>query len=402
MTASTIKKKLETRNILILIPFTIIILNVISVYSLDCNSSISLGLNSCFNKITIFDHKKIRKGHFLSHKEDDLLIEYADEDNTNSRIFYGLKNNGDNFFPTENGFFEYSTAGNSDGETDYNDLNRFESINYFVTLKNENDIFPSQLFLIGINGNSEFIISFGINDGKNETCETLYMIKKFKLKSFSQAPYEELGFINVTRQTQSLRKTFFSIDQSESFIFVPIDYVSESFRYSGETFFYNLRYIKNAKLTNASQIKFEDEMFFKSIILKEDYLAFLYFSEINKGNSLNILIAQYKNLTNDLSRNLLLSYNIEGINYVTNVSMSDFFRLDEKRAGFISTEGNPDNINRKLHIILFHFSPDYKKMKARRYSYYLTNYIFVNELSGTFYNGHLVLSATALLKKNII
>ena len=84
------------------------------------------------------------------------------------------------------------------------------------------------------------------------------MIKKFKLKSFSQAPYEELGFINVTRQTQSLRKTFFSIDQSESFIFVPIDYVSESFRYSGETFFYNLRYIKNAKLTSASQIKFED------------------------------------------------------------------------------------------------------------------------------------------------
>lgn len=143
-------------------------------------------------------------------------------------------------------------------------------------------------------------------------------------------------------------------------------------------------------------------MFFKSIILKEDYLAFLYFSEINKGNSLNILIAQYKNLTNDLSRNLLLSYNIEGINYVTNVSMSDFFRLDEKRAGFISTEGNPDNINRKLHIILFHFSPDYKKMKARRYSYYLTNYIFVNELSGTFYNGHLVLSATAILKKNIM
>ena len=264
MTASTIKKKLETRNILSLIPFTIITINIICAYSLDCNSSISLSLNSCFNKITIFDHKKIRKGHFLSHKEDDLLIEYADEDNTNSRIFYGLKSNGDNFFPTENGFFEYSTTGNSGEEADYNDLNRYESINYFVSLKNENDntekeylfslcphkylielqdlnsednqryswdvktfvnytehdIFPSQLFLIGINGNSEFIISFGINDGKDETSETLYMIKKFKLKSFSQDPYEELGFINVTRYMQSLRKTFFSIDKSESFIFV--------------------------------------------------------------------------------------------------------------------------------------------------------------------------------------
>ena len=381
----------------------------------------------------------------FSNNHEDLLIEYADEDNTNSRIFYGLKSNGENYFPTEYGFFEYNTTENSAEETEHTNSNRFESLNYFVTLKNENneekeylfslcphknlielqdlnsednqryswdiktfinyteyDIFPSQLFLMGIKDNSEFIISFGINDGKNETSATLYMIKKFKLKSFCQDPYEDLGFINVTRPDQSKRKTFFSIDLSEFFIFVPVEIVSDDYRYSGEVYFYNFKYIMNCKLTDYSNIAFKDEMFFKSIILKENYLAFLYFSEINKGESLYISVIQFINESNNLSKKSKFSYNIKGINYVTNVSMSDFFRLDETRAGFISTEGNPDNINRKLHIILFHFSADYSLMRARRYSYSLTNYIFLNELSGTFYNGHLVLSATAILRKDIM
>ena len=65
MSVSAIKTKLETRNILLLIPFTIIAINVICAYSSDCNSDISLSHNDCFNKITIFDHKKIRKGHFF-------------------------------------------------------------------------------------------------------------------------------------------------------------------------------------------------------------------------------------------------------------------------------------------------------------------------------------------------
>ena len=52
----------------------------------------------CFNNILIFNSKTYRAGQFAKNKYGDIVIEYSSEA---SRLFYGLKQNGEYFFSGE-------------------------------------------------------------------------------------------------------------------------------------------------------------------------------------------------------------------------------------------------------------------------------------------------------------
>ena len=109
---------------------------------------------------------------------------------------------------------------------------------------------------------------------------------------------------------------------------------------------------------------------------------------------------QINDETNKLQREDVFDHDINTNNFNTEISMSDFIKMDEKRVVFISTEGSTDSSNRKLHILFFHFSDDYKNMKMRRYSYDIGNYIFIKEISASFFNNYLVFDATTIVKKD--
>ena len=66
-----------------------------------------------------------------------------------------------------------------------------------------------------------------------------------------------------------------------------------------------------------------------------------------------------------MDRKDFLDYAIDGINFNTGETMSDFIKMDEKNVAFVTTVDNTEDTNGKLHIFFFHFSDDYKQMKMR-------------------------------------
>ena len=95
-------------------------------------SSNAITNTDCFNNIKIFemDGKYYRSGHFAINTKGDLIIEYSYEQ---FRLFYGLKKNWELFFPNETKEIEIISDGNIDPEI----IRRYESINSFVSLKND-------------------------------------------------------------------------------------------------------------------------------------------------------------------------------------------------------------------------------------------------------------------------
>lgn len=75
------------------------------------------------------------------NKNNDLIIEYSDDHPGNSRIFYYIKENGHGFFQNEEARKEISLTG-------YKIINRYESINAFVSL--ESDINKEKRYLLSI------------------------------------------------------------------------------------------------------------------------------------------------------------------------------------------------------------------------------------------------------------
>ena len=143
-----------------------------------------------------------------------------------------------------------------------------------------------------------------------------------------------------------------------------------------------------------------DGIYFGSASLKDSYVAFIFFTDINDGTSLRIIVGNATKNGKSYKYPSKLEYylNETEINFNTDISMNDFLKIDEKKLIFISTEGNSQDINRKLHILLFHFFDDYSKMKLRIFSYDVSDYVFIKDLQGYFYNGYLVFDATSVMK----
>ena len=423
------KRLLQIRNLFIIIFFLLSNLQLIHTAGIECKSNPTLNNEKCFNNLHIFNHKKIRAGHFATTKNGDLIAEFSVDDEENSRIFYGLKNNGENYFTSENGLFEYTLPVTVLDDNVYY-FRRYDSINYFVnigeegneylfsinpyksfvelqdlksehntrytwTIKdffkiNEEDIIPNEISLFELKNESAFIMAYYLKSNGDPLG-----FKKFRLKSFDEDAYEEINYIIDDRQRIRILDSF-SLDEEMVLGFVHFFIVSKM-NYYASLYIYNCSYLITKPLCS----DFEDigkrvEMYYKTIWLKDSYIAAIFFTELNNGKSLKLDIYKITQIT---YREDVEKYDINRINFNTDVSMSDFFKLNEKKLCFISTEGTKNDSTRKLHILLFHFYDNYTKMKMRSYSFDINDYIFIKELSGYFYNNYLVFATTSILKK---
>ena len=236
MAVFIIKKQLETRRLCFFLFFIIISINLIYVNTNECKSDASLNNRNCFTQIFTFDHPKLRGGQFYTNQNGDLIIEYRDDTFPNKRIFYGIKQEGGNFFPTEDGFFEYTIEGLTLDESE-NCTKKHDSMSYFVLIPDEEDIekeylftvnpfksfvelqdlksegntrytwelksfmnynddefLRNETFLIGIKNNSEFFITFSKISTDNYDKDKAFYSIRFRLKSFSENAFELISY----------------------------------------------------------------------------------------------------------------------------------------------------------------------------------------------------------------
>jgi len=113
----------------------------ISISSNTCKSKAKVSNTDCFTDIIKFDQNNYRAGHAITTKNGELLIEYSLDADSSERLFYGLKNNGRNYF-TNDSFIKIIDVGN-----DEDVFNRYESMNRLVKI---ND---------GSNDGKEYILS---------------------------------------------------------------------------------------------------------------------------------------------------------------------------------------------------------------------------------------------------
>ena len=374
-----------------------------------------------------------------------MIIEYRDDTFENKRIFYGIKQEGGNFFPTENGFFEYTIEGLTLNESE-NCTKKHDSMSYFVLIPDEEDIEKEYLFtvnpfksfvelqdlksegntrytwelksfinyndaefwrnetyIVGIKNNSEFFITFSKISKDYENDRAFYAIR-FRLKSFSENAYEQISYSKNTAIGRDAAVTLFSIEHEEIYGYAYLQ-LSTFAQFHALFFEYNHSKIMGIGMSGEPRFKakkHEGNEFFKSILLKENYLAVMHYiliDEEDNGHYFRFTITQINKTNSAIKREHYLIYNITGINLNKIGTMNDFIKLDEKRACFISTEGNPEDPVRKLYLFLFDLYDNYKSMKMRMYTYDLADYIFIKDISVSSYNGLLVLDATSLIKK---
>ena len=144
------------------------------------------GVNEyCFNKILIFKNKDYHLNNFAKNKNGDILAEftkYANNDElSSSRMFYGLKNNGQNlFYNKSSNTLEFNIS--NDEKTSNENIGLIKSKNLFVTIKNTDNIEVQYLF--AINADNSIVEFYDLNNYNN-----VYYI--WKLNEFFQIKESE-------------------------------------------------------------------------------------------------------------------------------------------------------------------------------------------------------------------
>ena len=208
----------------------------------DCNFFSSLTQTQCFNNIFKFDHKNYQSNNFARNKNGDLVLEFSEDNEiSSSRLFYGLTKDGRYFFKNQSSYTYELNIDNYDLIEDFNYYGIYNSINLFVSIKNdpnkvnqylfslnsyystvelynfnkdnnnthyiwnlynffnldEDDyIFPYELSLFELPKENTYIISIIPKVIVYEDILNITFIQKFRLKSFDNEAYEELDSIN--------------------------------------------------------------------------------------------------------------------------------------------------------------------------------------------------------------
>ena len=123
-------------------PLILFVNNIILVRSLtSCSKNDSISNKACFNDVLIFNNMKYRAGHSALNKDGLFILEFSTNSESGIRVFYGLEKNGRYFFSDNSPTKEINLTAKN------NVISRYESINAFVTLKND------------VNKNNEYFLS---------------------------------------------------------------------------------------------------------------------------------------------------------------------------------------------------------------------------------------------------
>ena len=146
----------------------ILFLEFIIINSEACHSGSIISDNQCFNNVIYFDkeNKYYRASHFALNTKGDLIIEYS---YNTSRLFYGLKKDGKYYFPEVTKEIEIIS-----NNINYTSLGRYESVNSFISLKD--DINKEKEYLLSI---SSYITILELHDFENNNYEIFESVKFF-------------------------------------------------------------------------------------------------------------------------------------------------------------------------------------------------------------------------------
>ena len=402
------------------ISFYLFFIQMRNSYNESCKTGNSISNIECFNNIIKFSDKNYRAGSFAENKNGDIVIEYSAD---NSRLFYGLRNDGKYFFNNESSIKVIENIGNDDGMP-----YRYESKNIFVSLENDikkdnqyllsissnqtlselhnfsnnrytirktknfigNEIYPPQFSLLGTqieNKNIYFCIYIHLNGvGSN-----LYTIKKFGLTEFNLTSYHDIQNLQLNDNLNNTMQSCLIIDEEKIIL---IFYIKIKQRLSVSYFDFNLNPKgQGQEIYQLSNIYPGTGIFFKSIYLNNNIIALIFFKDGDQGNSLSLRIFHIILLQEGIyNKDLILEYNINKYNFKTNITLNDFIKLNNERIAFISTIEFTT-----LYILVFDLYNNYASMEIRVYKYQLTNYKVINELSAFIYKDYLVFSSTVKL-----
>ena len=280
-----------------------------------CQANLQINDTNCFNDLIIFnlEEKYYRAGHFAMNTKGDMIIEYS---YLQYRLFYGLKKDGKLYYPE---IIKEIEIANDTVASD--SIRRYESINLFVSAVNDcnktkeylmslsswitilelydlenNDynVFESVSFFDNPKGTYSYvfqvleakfnnsIIYFGIylyhvGDEYSSQSRAILEIKKFILPNFNTAPIEvkKTGGIN----TISMRITsavIFDNSNTLAIFFLPFD---DPTHYHTNFYDYDLNQKGEFIFQDTVNVNsmLGDGLFFKSIILYDNYAAFLFF-----------------------------------------------------------------------------------------------------------------------------
>ena len=401
--------------------FFLICIFTLNLYYSNCNFELN-------NILVFYNGTHYRSGKFATNKFGDLIIEYS---NNQKRLFFGFKKDGSYYFNTT----DYENIPSKIIDIDNSIIaHRYEVNNLFIHINNDKNkeyllstggfsstemidlennnysIFDTEemmgasvsskvfaLLDLGIDNKKDYIIIFN-----TVPSDTIFIIKLIK---FSFTDFYTYNIINQTTIVNTNKDRIVSSFIMDSYIVV--FYLNSNNKYSFSIYDFNLNLLKSSSFTDAGisdnfnlydyyniPYSYVAGHFFKSILLKSNYVAFAYYYNTN-------YIIQIRKLTIDKSNNVfsfveIFNVKIEDYNFQALISLNDLIKLNSNR--FILVTSSDDY--QTLFILLFDIYNNYQNMKIRIYNAYLTEYIISKELSTIIYNDLLILTSTAIDSKN--
>ena len=410
--------------------FIILVLTKIKSFNFTkCGDNDDFNSQTCFNDIIKFNNKKYRAGQICTNKKNDLMIEYSDESPGNSRLFYSLKENG-------RGFFQNETVVKEMILTNDKIINRYESVNAFISL--ESDINKEKQYLLSISSDMSltelhdmekgtyqkwlttdflnieqnryiFSLRFSFLEWKNTNVYFLVFIQKagtdsqgqdfsnsYTIKKFSFKKEKDLIKINHLNQIED--KSMYNVRVVSATIvdfydILVVFYVKETTKKLTAKFY-------NSTLTEISSYIVDTiiypgtGLFLKIILCKDDYIAVMFFTNEKDGSSIKLSFLQIKkNVLNKFYLEKLYNhYGIE-IDLKNDIALNDFYKINDNRFMFVSTADYT-----KLVIIIIETSSSYQSIKYKKFLFNLdsssNNIKFAKELSIGMYNNFLLFTST--------
>ena len=339
------------------------------------------------NHIILFDFCKFRFGNFAMNSNGDMIYECSDEEAKGKRLFYGLKNDGSYYFKNANGIEVPTKIITVINETETEDGKkyppRYESSNIFISINNNE-------YLISISLHTTMVEIYDFENIEVSFVSTIeftnynifsYISSLIEIKNNNNKQYLHT-FIGQKKEDQSYNY-FYLISQIYSFsknkislgdgytIYKKIDQRSfqhprivSSFLTNSNIFvlFYleNKKYIIETYNNNIEKINSEEigtiegdnveEIFFKSINIKDNIGAFAFYLNENYGTTPQLQIIEINNNGYSFSE----KFNFQLYNfwdYSSHSLLNDMIKINDKRFSFISSSYNRE----KLYIILFYF-----------------------------------------------
>ena len=425
----TFKGRLKSSAFLMNIILLLLEMNTIVNGDKDsCLRIYDMSNTDCFNDRIIFDNK-YRAGHFVTTKENVLIIEYSNDGTNYQRFFYGLNPNGRYHFQNESAF-KYFSAKNPDNDNH----GRYESKNLLLHFKSDTSKMKEYLFSTSI-----WTTVTELHDLDNDISKywdtvsfwDIVEIFSYEIVFIELKEDNEIHYVCVFTQhetnkrwvdnewldyskTFSLRKFSFT-DMNTFTIHKKHDYganynsrmisaylvdewkvIVVFFLKADDEEYKDARYtiaFYNYNLEHRNEIVFDwvvsepnsgNGIFFRCFHLKWRIGAYIYFKD-KWGNDLNFELKELAGNDKAYTLNHINGKYFNGHNYAPHVNYNDFYKVDENRLVFVTTK----HPYQKLYFFIFDFFNGCSNFKIRKYSYSIPDTLH-KEIQGYSYNGYII------------